>query len=103
MLSRVHVGAVVFGLIFAGPVAAHDQSTVHGRADPIDINTLAIESDFSVFMRKDVPEELRRAALRRLWILMQLPVSCDELCYESEPAASGIAHLASEKLRVSAW
>lgn len=32
-----------------------------------DIETLTAESDFTVFMRKGVPEELRRQALRKLW------------------------------------
>ena len=53
-------------------------------------------------MLKEVPEDLRRGALRRLWELMKLPVSCDELCYEPEPAASRFARLASEKLLVAA-
>jgi len=51
-----------------------------------DIGALTVDSDFTAFMRKDVPEEMRRAALRRLWVLMQVPVSCSELCYEPEPA-----------------
>lgn len=32
-----------------------------------DIETLDYESDFSVFMRAGVPEELRKLALRKLW------------------------------------
>lgn len=67
-----------------------------------DISSLTADSDFTVFMRKDVPEDIRRAALRRLWVLMQLPVSCDELCHEPEPAASSLARLASEKLSIAA-
>jgi uncharacterized protein DUF3306 len=66
-----------------------------------DISALTVDSDFTVFMRKDVPEDVRRAALRRLWVLMHLPISCDELCYELEPGASGFARIASEKLTVA--
>ena len=57
----------------------------------IGIGALTIDSDFTVFMRNDVPEDVRTAALRRLWVLMQLPVSCHELCSDPEPAASGVA------------
>jgi Protein of unknown function (DUF3306) len=32
-----------------------------------DIDTLTFESDFTVFMRKGVPAELRKRALQRLW------------------------------------
>jgi hypothetical protein len=64
----------------------------------INIDALTAESDFTVFMHKDVPEDVRRSALRRLWVLLQLPVSCDDLCYEPEPAPSGFARLVSEKL-----
>ncbi len=67
----------------------------------VDIGALTVESDFTGFMHKDVPEEVRRAALRRLWVLMQLPVSCDELCYEPEAPASGFERLASEKNAVA--
>src|SRR4051794_28221871 len=31
------------------------------------IESLGKDSDFSIFMRKGVPEELRRLALRRMW------------------------------------
>jgi hypothetical protein len=66
-----------------------------------DISRLTADSDFAAFMRKDVPEDIRRAVLRRLWVLMQLPVSCDELCQEVEPAAPSPARVASEKLSVA--
>jgi hypothetical protein len=68
----------------------------------IDIGSLTVDSDFTVFIRKEVPEHIRLAALRRLWVLMQLPVSCDELCYKPEAAASSLARLASEKVPVAA-
>jgi hypothetical protein len=53
-----------------------------------DIGSLTIDSDFTVFMRKDVPEDVRRLALRKLWTLMELPQSCMELCIEPEPASA---------------
>ena len=37
-------------------------------ADLPDIESLTADSDFSVFMREGVPEELRRLALRKLWL-----------------------------------
>ncbi|MGA7974559.1 MAG: DUF3306 domain-containing protein [Pseudolabrys sp.] len=33
-----------------------------------DIETLTYESDFSVFLREGVPERLKQAALRKLWL-----------------------------------
>ena len=63
----------------------------------IDIKALTAESDFTVFMAKDVPEDVRRSALRRLWTLMQLSVSCHDLCYQAEPAASEVTRVASER------
>jgi uncharacterized protein DUF3306 len=77
--------------------SAAQQRQVH-PATLIDIDALTAESDFTGFMGKGVPEDVRRNALRRLWVLLQLPVSCDDLCYEPEPAPSGFARLASEKL-----
>jgi hypothetical protein len=76
---------------------AAQQSPVHPAA-LVDIDALTAESDFTAFMGEGVPEDVRRNALRRLWVLVQLPVSCDDLCYEPEPAPSGSARLASEKL-----
>jgi hypothetical protein len=84
------------------PYAAEAQSAGSHPVALIDISALTIDSDFTVFMHKDVPEDARRAALRRLWVLMQLPVSCDELCYEPQAPASGLARLATEKLPVVA-
>jgi hypothetical protein len=91
MLSRFHVTAALLGLFLAGPAIADDRPPVAY----VDVSALTAESDFTVFMRKDVPEAVRRAALRRLWVLMTLPVSCDELCLQPEPAASGFALRAS--------
>src|SRR3990172_2986486 len=98
MPSRVHLFAALLGLCLAGPAFAEGATATGHGAAPADIAALAIESDFTVFMGKGVPEEVRRAALRRLWVLMQLPVSCDELCNAPEPAADGITHAAREKL-----
>jgi hypothetical protein len=102
MLKRIRSSALILGLALAGPAFAEDQIIPPQRAALVEIDALTVESDFTVFMHADVPEGLRRAALRRLWALMNLPVSCDELCNEPEPAASGFARLASEKLHVTA-
>jgi hypothetical protein len=94
-ILRVSLAACLMAATMA-PSAAQQ-----GRAHPaalIDIDALTAESDFTVFMGKGVPEDVRRNALRRLWVLLQLPVSCDDLCYDPEPAPSGFARLASEKL-----
>ena len=85
MLSRSHLTAALLGLFLAGPAIADDRPPGRPSA-AYNIAALTAESDFTVFMRKDVPEEVRRAALRRLWVLMRLPVSCDDLCYDPEPA-----------------
>ena len=78
-----------------GPAVADGQSTARHPTALIDVSALTANSDFTVFMREDVPEDVRRAALRRLWVLMRLPVSCDELCYEPEPAALDLERVAS--------
>jgi hypothetical protein len=39
-------------------------------AASIDIDALTLESDFTLFMRRDIDETLRLKALRRLWTLM---------------------------------
>jgi hypothetical protein len=84
------------------PYAAETQSAASHPVALIDIGSLTVDSDFTVFMRKEVPEEVRRAALRRLWVLMRLPVSCDELCYEPQAPASGSARVARETFPVAA-
>jgi hypothetical protein len=91
MKIRHRICAALLGLVLAGPALAGGQSTASHSAAHIDIAALTAQSDFTVFMRKDVPEELRRAALRRLWVLMQLPVSCDALCYEPHPETELLA------------
>lgn len=49
-------------------VAAADAETdAQAIADLPDIESLTYESDFTVFLREAVPEELRRLALRKLW------------------------------------
>jgi hypothetical protein len=97
--SGIAALAFVAGAI---PAVADSPSAPTHPAALIDISDLSVDSDFTVFMHKDVPEDVRRAALRRLWMLMPLPVSCQDLCYESEPAASSFARLVSEKLSVVA-
>jgi hypothetical protein len=39
-------------------------------AEAVDIGALTLASDFTVFMRRDCPEPLRRSALRKLWSLL---------------------------------
>jgi len=97
MKSRVHIFTVLVGLVLAAPAVADDRFNGLDGGVLDDINALTIESDFTVFIRKGVSRDVQRAALRRLWVLMQLPVSCDDLCYEPERAASGLMHLATEK------
>lgn len=87
MLNRSHLFAALLGLFLAGPAVADDRPPGRPPVTYIDTGTLSIDSDFTVFMHKDVPEDVRRAALRRLWVLMQLPMSCHDLCYEPHPEA----------------
>jgi hypothetical protein len=94
-LKRVYISGLMLGLVLAGPAVAQAQTAASRPAEVIHIGALTIDSDFTVFMRKDVPDNARRAALRRLWMLMELPVSCQELCSEVAPSA-GLARLASE-------
>ena len=100
MLSRFHLTAALFGLFLAEPA----RRPPPGRPPivDVDIGALTVDADLTVFMRKDVPEDVRWAALRRLWVLMQLPVFCHKLCYEAETAGSGLAQLAIKKLSVAA-
>jgi hypothetical protein len=61
----------------APPVAATDPASA-GKApddeEPVDvsklppIDSLGKDSDYSIFMRKGVPEDLRMKALRRMWL-----------------------------------
>jgi len=95
MLSRIHVSALMLGLACGGQAAAQDLAARHPAAS-FDIDALTVESDFTVFMHKSVPEEVRRIALRRLWTLIELPEACHDLCYEPEPAASGAVRLATK-------
>jgi hypothetical protein len=44
-----------------------------------DIDSLTVESDFSVFLRAGVPEELRQRALRKLWRLDPVFANLDGL------------------------
>jgi len=50
----------------AGHAPAADEDAIDLDALP-DVDTLTYESDFTVFLRKGVPPELRRRALQRLW------------------------------------
>jgi|SRR5262245_54478199 hypothetical protein len=96
-MSRcIHVAAALLGLLLAGPALAKGESTASQPAARVDINALKAESDFTAFMQQDVPEEVRRAALRKLWTLIELPVSCMELCLQPEPATADAARLAAK-------
>jgi Protein of unknown function (DUF3306) len=93
MSRRIHLSALALGLVLAGPAAADPQTNQPHPVAAIDISALTIKSDFTVFMAKDVPEDVRLRALRRLWTLMELPVWCHELC--TEPQTHGLRHYAS--------
>lgn len=49
--------------------AAEDPELVANReaAEAVDIDSLTYDSDFTVFMKRGVPEALKNAALRKLW------------------------------------
>src|SRR5262245_1956433 len=96
MEQLAHASAVIpvvglAALTKAEPAAAFNPARV------IDIEALTLESDFTVFMASDVPEDVRRVGLRRLWALMELSVSCHELCHEPEPSAASLAPVANEQ------
>lgn len=39
-------------------------------AESVSVEALTLDSDFSVFLRPDCPEALKRRALRKLWSLL---------------------------------
>jgi len=97
MQGCIYFSFMLLTLVLAGSLAAGGQfSSLHPTAS-IDISALTIESDFTVFMRNDVPDDVRRSALRRLWVLMDVAVYCDELCYEPQPTRLDFARVASER------
>ncbi|MEP0233346.1 DUF3306 domain-containing protein [Roseibium sp.] len=51
------------------PDMQEDPELVANReaAEAVDLDSLVYESDFTVFMKKGVPTELKNAALRKLW------------------------------------
>ncbi|GAA0567492.1 DUF3306 domain-containing protein [Caenispirillum bisanense] len=54
----------------ADPVAAGAEAEAADPFDPADlpsIDSLGADSDYTVFLRKEVPESLRRLALRKAW------------------------------------
>lgn len=59
----------------AAPAAPASPDPVSEEEPPFDVTTLppveslTIESDFAAFLRKEVPEALKRAALRKAWSL----------------------------------
>lgn len=46
---------------------AEPEAAERHPAEDIDIDALTKESDFTVFMQKGVPQEVKRRALRKLW------------------------------------
>jgi hypothetical protein len=89
---------IVAVLMMVGPAPAQNPRPARTHpAASIDIGALTAQSDFTVFMREDVPEEVRRAALRRLWTLIDQPPSCMELCHDAEPVAPAPVHRAREQ------
>jgi hypothetical protein len=48
------------------------------------IEELTFQSDFTVFMAKNVPEAVRRAALRKLWVSDPVLANLDGLCDYNE-------------------
>ena len=52
----------------ADPAATADSAKAEQEAPELpDIDSLSKESDFSPFMKKGVPKELRNRAMRKLW------------------------------------
>ncbi|MCB1510283.1 MAG: DUF3306 domain-containing protein [Hyphomicrobiaceae bacterium] len=63
----------------ASHTAAAEQPVPEDLAD-VDVTTLDYSSDFERFMRDDVPEALRRQALRQLWRSDPILANLDGLC-----------------------
>ena len=64
----------------AGESAPPGDAEVEALVDSLpDIDSLTGESDFTVFLQKGVPEELKQRALRRLWRLNPVFANLDGL------------------------
>ena len=110
---NIHLAALTSMLIGAATAVAQEPSThaaaisfplpatASQQAAPMDVGALTEHSDFTAFMREDMPEGVRLAALRRLWVLMAPPASCHELCVDLEPSSSGLPGLTSETLPIA--
>jgi hypothetical protein len=57
MLSRSHRSAALLGL--AGPAIADDRSPGRPPVTYIDTGSVTAETNFTVFIRKGVPEDVR--------------------------------------------
>jgi hypothetical protein len=58
---------LMLGLVLTGSAGAEAQTAADRPAALIDIGALTADSGLTVLMRTDVPEDVRRLALRRLW------------------------------------
>ena len=56
------------GEVGKSDVVAAEQEEMLTEADLPPIEELSAQSDFTVFLKKNVPEALRRRALRKLWV-----------------------------------
>lgn len=63
----------------AGAAAQADEEPMLTEADLPDIESLTFESDFSVFMKRNVPLALQKRALRKLWVSSPVLANLDGL------------------------
>ena len=71
-LSLILTAISFFGMTLPGSVAAADAAANdrQRRRALASIQDLTLESDFTVFMAPEVPAQIRRLALRKLWQLL---------------------------------
>ena len=67
--ESAQIDVVAAGEHTASDEAAENPEIAANRAaaEAVDLEALTYESDFTVFMKKGVPEALKNAALRKLW------------------------------------
>ncbi len=90
-------------------IAAEERGTVTEEAVPADLEDVDPErldpetTDFSRFLKEDVPERLQRAALRRLWSSDETFANLDGLNdYDEDFTPAGIAAAAADFFRRTA-